>query len=174
MSRKINRIVWHCSATSQMATPEAIATFWKTPKGPRGARYIPGVQGGRGWRHPGYAAIITPDGDYHMYCGMNQVTNGARGWNADSLHLCYIGGRDGDDRTDAQKRTMAQLTIQLTKPSRLGAIPVVGHRDLSPDRNGDGIITPGEWTKRCPSFSVKQWLHEIGHGHLWPAYLSER
>ena len=29
---------------------------------------------------------------------------------------------------------------------------IVGHRDLSPDLNGDGIIQPNEWTKLCPSF----------------------
>jgi hypothetical protein len=32
----------------------------------------------------------------------------------------------------------------------------VGHRDLSPDLNGDGIIQPGEWTKMCPCYDVKR------------------
>jgi N-acetyl-anhydromuramyl-L-alanine amidase AmpD len=30
---------------------------------------------------------------------------------------------------------------------------VVGHRDLSPDLNGDGKITPNEWVKLCPCFN---------------------
>ena len=32
---------------------------------------------------------------------------------------------------------------------------VVGHRDLSPDRNGDGRVTPEEWIKVCPCFEAK-------------------
>ena len=38
-----------------------------------------------------------------------------------------------------------------------GPLDVCGHRDLSPDRNGDGIITPNEWVKACPGFDVRPW-----------------
>ena len=31
---------------------------------------------------------------------------------------------------------------------------VVGHRDLSPDLNGNGEVEPMEWTKQCPCFDV--------------------
>jgi hypothetical protein len=31
----------------------------------------------------------------------------------------------------------------------------VGHRDLSPDLNGDGVISPEKWLKACPCFDVK-------------------
>jgi len=37
---------------------------------------------------------------------------------------------------------------------------VVGHRDLSPDLNGDGVITSEEWLKYCPCFDVREWLNE--------------
>ncbi len=37
-------------------------------------------------------------------------------------------------------------------------VPVVGHRDLSPDLNGDGTVEPSEWTKTCPGFTVADWL----------------
>ena len=30
-----------------------------------------------------------------------------------------------------------------------------GHRDLSPDSNGNGEIEPEEWIKQCPCFEVK-------------------
>ena len=30
------------------------------------------------------------------------------------------------------------------------------HRDLSPDRNGNGEIEPEEWIKACPCFEVKE------------------
>jgi N-acetylmuramoyl-L-alanine amidase len=32
---------------------------------------------------------------------------------------------------------------------------VVGHRDLSPDKNYNGIVDPWERTKECPCFEVK-------------------
>jgi N-acetylmuramoyl-L-alanine amidase len=36
---------------------------------------------------------------------------------------------------------------------------IVGHRDLSPDLNHDGVIESREWIKQCPSFDVAAWLH---------------
>ena len=32
---------------------------------------------------------------------------------------------------------------------------VLGHRDTSPDLDGDGIVEPEEWTKMCPCFDVR-------------------
>ncbi|GAF75520.1 unnamed protein product, partial [marine sediment metagenome] len=34
----------------------------------------------------------------------------------------------------------------------------VGHRDLSVDLNGDGVISKNEWMKQCPCFDVKTQL----------------
>jgi hypothetical protein len=34
-------------------------------------------------------------------------------------------------------------------------VDVLGHRDASPDKNGDGVITKNEWVKSCPCFSVR-------------------
>jgi N-acetylmuramoyl-L-alanine amidase len=35
---------------------------------------------------------------------------------------------------------------------------VCGHRDLSPDLNGNGRIEPHEWMKECPCYSVNDEL----------------
>lgn len=32
---------------------------------------------------------------------------------------------------------------------------MVGHRDLSPDLNGDGVVRENEWVKACPCFDAK-------------------
>ncbi|MBP0439454.1 peptidoglycan-binding domain-containing protein [Tianweitania sediminis] len=37
-----------------------------------------------------------------------------------------------------------------------------GHRDLSPDRNGNGIIEPFEHLKACPVFDVIPWAESKG------------
>ncbi|MCT8703246.1 N-acetylmuramoyl-L-alanine amidase, partial [Glaesserella parasuis] len=47
---------------------------------------------------------------------------------------------------------------------------IYGHRDLSPDRNGDGTIAPNEWVKDCPCFDVWEWLDSeeiVNVGHLY-------
>jgi N-acetylmuramoyl-L-alanine amidase len=45
---------------------------------------------------------------------------------------------------------------------------ILGHRDLSPDKNGDGVIERSEWVKHCPSFDVREWLKnytpDLGQG----------
>ena len=39
-----------------------------------------------------------------------------------------------------------------------------GHRDLSPDRNGNGEIEPEEWMKACPCFDAEQEFKEFAAG----------
>ena len=34
---------------------------------------------------------------------------------------------------------------------------VQGHRDFSPDLDGDGIVEQHEWLKDCPCFDVRAW-----------------
>lgn len=58
-----------------------------------------------------------------------------------------------DTRTKAQKKALAELVSHL-----LALYPkakVSGHRDYSRDLNHDGVISPKEWIKSCPSFEVK-------------------
>ena len=84
-----------------------------------------------------------------------------RGFDGTGYHF-YI-RRDGrilttrspeDTRTEWQRHSLRVLvrTLLLDYP---GA-QVVGHRDLSPDLNGNGEVEPMEWTKQCPCFEVKR------------------
>jgi N-acetyl-anhydromuramyl-L-alanine amidase AmpD len=142
--RPIQQIIIHCTATSQNATVEQIKTYWKNVLG---------------WSQVGYHYIIGINGERHILAHLSQVTNGVRGYNWNSVHISYIGGKGGvDDRTEAQKQEMLNLIKELRSDSILGAVPVFGHRDLSPDANGDGIINKHDWIKLCPSFDVKSWL----------------
>lgn len=79
-------------------------------------------------------------------------------YNFNSIGICYEGGLDKngkakDTRTDAQKKAIRELVQDIC--SRYTIIDVLGHRDTSPDKNGDGIITPNEYMKECPCFNVK-------------------
>jgi hypothetical protein len=165
--RPIQQIILHTTATSQSATVESIKTFWATPKRNKvtGEKepYIPNLQGGCGWSTPiGYHYIIGVNGERHILAHLSQVVNGVRGYNWNSCHISYIGGRNGDDRTPAQKAETKKLIQELRSDKILGPIPVIGHRDTYGDANRDGVIDSRDWKKTCPSFSVSDWLVEDG------------
>ena len=63
-------------------------------------------------------------------------------------------GRPKDTRTEWQKHSMRVLVRVLLKEYPRSR--VCGHRDLSPDLNGNGEIEPEEWIKACPCFEVKE------------------
>ena len=55
-------------------------------------------------------------------------------------------------------RPDSEALIRLVEDLRLvypDIRQVIGHRDTSPDRNGDGIISPNEFIKMCPCFDVR-------------------
>lgn len=103
----------------------------------------------------GYHKIIDADGKVTELAKPSEITNGVAGHNSKSYHICYKGGQDGkDNRTCYQKEAL----LKEIKAARLlfPKAKIVGHRDLSPDLNGDGIIHKSEWTKECPSFNAIQ------------------
>ena len=86
----------------------------------------------------------------------------ARGYNERSIGIAYEGGLDeqgrpADTRTELQKRSL-RILVRVLKADFPGITQVVGHRDLSPDLDGDGVVEPDEWTKACPCFDVKKEL----------------
>lgn len=113
----------------------------------------------RGFAMIGYNYVIDLDGTVEIGRPLTMVGAHCKGWNDRSIGICYVGGLDKngnpkDTRTPAQKEAMNRLVYNL-----LEAYPtitqILGHRDTSPDLNGDGQITPNEWIKACPCFDVK-------------------
>ena len=81
------------------------------------------------------------------------------GFNANSVGICYEGGmttdgKPADTRTVQQKESILRLIKELLV--LYPGTKVLGHRDLSPDLNHDGIIEPNEWMKTCPCFDAKK------------------
>lgn len=82
-----------------------------------------------------------------------------RGHNKYSIGICYEGGLDArgnpkDTRTPEQRSALHLLVYQLLQQFRNAR--VCGHRDLSPDLDGDGTVEPWEWVKQCPCFEVSK------------------
>lgn len=116
----------------------------------------------RGFTAVGYHYVIRRDGTVEKGRPDNIPGAHASGFNLRGLGICMVGGLDAklkpqDNFTPEQYASLKRLVLAL-----LVKFPhitkVVGHRDLSPDLNHDGIISSTEWMKVCPCFEVKDWL----------------
>lgn len=159
----IDTLVIHCSATpnGRAHTIEDIDRW----------------HGERGWRrdlslapkwqpqlkHVGYHFVVELDGSLRAGRPFHETGAHAFGHNLNSIGICMIGT---DQYSPAQWATLYAVVQLLTHPNNhlngLQITQVVGHRDLSPDTNGDGEIQPFEWLKTCPGFSVSDWLTSGG------------
>jgi len=73
--------------------------------------------------------------------------------NTSGIGICLVGT---DRFTSAQWQRLAKVVTALQR--QFPAIEIKGHRDLSPDLNGNGVIEKNEWLKTCPGFDVQSWL----------------
>lgn len=139
--RTILRIFVHCTASSQRATPEDLMAEFRK----------------KGWKRPGYHYVVDAQGHTHHLLPDDYVANGVYGYNAKSLHVAYIGGIDAhgrpvDNRTPEQRHALSALLSSLHRLHPKAVI--LGHRDISPDRNHNGIVDPWERIKECPCFDA--------------------
>ena len=142
--RTINLIVIHCSATRE----DKDFTEYDLDVCHRR----------RGFNGAGYHFYIRKNGDIKSTRPIEKVGAHAKGFNRESIGICYEGGLDAhgcpaDTRTSEQRAALRLLVHQLLET--FPGSRVCGHRDLSPDRNGNGEIEPEEWIKACPCFEVK-------------------
>ncbi|GHD63799.1 N-acetylmuramoyl-L-alanine amidase [Jeongeupia chitinilytica] len=160
MSRSINLIVIHCAATPngkalyKGGTRTAAATIdvWHSQRGFRRDTVA------REAFNPqlyalGYHHVIDCDGRQETGRAHSEIGAHVAGHNANSVGVCMVGT---DKFTQRQWEALHSQVRSLQ--ARYPAARIVGHRDLSPDKNGDGTIQPSEWTKTCPGFNVADWL----------------
>ena len=139
--RACHTLVWHCTATPERKEYTRAQ--------------IKAMHLVRGFTDIGYHQLIHLDGSVSPGRSEDQEGAHVSGHNRGTLGYSYVGGlRPGgvpkDTRTAAQKATMVRLTKQAI--AKYGLTLVLGHRDLSPDRDRDGIVEPFEWVKVCPCF----------------------
>lgn len=149
---KIDAIVVHCSAT------RAGQDIGKSE--------INRMHVARGFNCIGYNFVVRIDGTVET--GRSLQIDGAHcnskgfsgvSYNKHSIGICYVGGLDksgkaADTRTDAQKKALRELIAKLVKEYP-DIKEILGHRDTSPDLDGDGIVEPNEWIKMCPCFDAE-------------------
>lgn len=141
--RRIDRIFVHCTASYQLTTTEK--TLLKEFKD-------------KGWKRPGYHYVVKTDGNIILMLDEGLTANGVKDYNAHSIHVAWIGGIDAehpkgiDNRTPEQKMALFDLLTKLKM--RYPEATIMGHRDISPDVNHNGIIDPWERIKECPCFDA--------------------
>ena len=135
MTRKINLIVIHCSATrsNQRFTVEML-------KACHNARF--------NGKDIGYHYFIEKDGQVFQTRDENEIGMHARHYNAHSIGICYEGGLDekgrpADTRTPAQRAALIALlrSLKIDYPDA----EIMGHCEL------EGVH------KACPSFSCSEY-----------------
>jgi N-acetylmuramoyl-L-alanine amidase len=178
MPRTINLIVVHCSATQNgdgLFRGKHGEPGFKTP-----LDVIDEMHAARGFKRSGYTAktfnprhksvgyhyIISCNGA--LFTGRHLGEPGAHvaGHNANSIGICLTGT---SQYTAEQFWHLAALLRDLNKSTGIPLVSpkrvptglvggVCGHRDLSPDLNGDGVVQSREWIKACPGFDVAGYL----------------
>jgi len=172
MKRTINSIVIHCAATPNgkpftIADIDAMHKVRGFKRDRQAARNLnPEL------KHVGYHFVIEVDGSVRVGRGLEEIGAHVQGSNAKSIGICLIGT---DKFTQAQWMALRECLINMaskilgrtimTADSMLQSfkdvgISIKGHRDYSPDLNGNGKIERNEWTKICPGFDVSLWIRD--------------
>ncbi len=145
--RIINLLVVHCSATKASMD---IGADWINTEHVR-----------RGFLKIGYHYVIRRNGTIERGRTDPEIGAHAQGHNANSLGICMVGGLDATGQAENNFTAEQFDTLEVLLKDLLHNYPgstVLGHRDLSPDLNGDGIISPNEYRKICPCFDVRDWM----------------
>lgn len=141
--RTIDLIVVHCSATREDR--------------PFSREALEAAHRARGFSGIGYHFYVRRDGRIESCRPVEFPGAHAQGYNTRSIGICYEGGLNtrgdpADTRTEWQKHSLKVL-IKALLMDHPGS-RVCGHRDLSPDLNGNGKVDPWERLKECPCYSV--------------------
>lgn len=149
---KPTKIIIHCSATKP-------SQYWV------GVNSIRESHLARGFSDIGYHFVINRDGHWCKGRPISKQGAGVFGHNKGAIHICMVGGLDesGKPEDNFTERMYATLRYRLSDLCAVHGIKeenISGHRDYSPDSDGDGVIDESEWIKVCPCFDVSQKLQE--------------
>ena len=156
--RVINEIIIHCTATPEGkdVTVDQIR-----------AEHIRN----RGFSDIGYHYVVYRNGHAIEGRDVDKIGAHCTGHNSHSIGIAYVGGVENkpgvpyskqkpkDTRTLAQKAGLLSLLVDLRK--LYPDAKIIGHRDTSPDLNGNGTVEPSEFIKAGPCFDAKEEYRKI-------------
>lgn len=182
--RSINLVVIHCTGSPNgVFITAAQVDAWHRERGfKRDAAFAKEFR--PQLPHIGYHRLILADGSPAFGRDLDEIGAHVQGHNANSVGVCMVGTMAFFlSQWEQLRETLGILALGLAQRRKIPIDPrnypvpspraalqiyrelgvqVVGHRDLSPDLNHDGVIEPNEYIKLCPGFDVKTWLdHEM-------------
>lgn len=175
LEKSINTIVIHCAATpnGKWVTTEDIDEWHAKRNFKRDMSIAPLHE--PNLKHIGYHFVIYTNGAIGTGRPLTETGAHVEGHNQRSIGVVMAGT---DKFALSAWDTLAGNVKSLRdyfKNKYNTVLKVTGHRDLSPDRDGDGIVEEHEWLKICPGFSVPSWLtngmkplkkHILDDGHI--------
>lgn len=145
--KRTDYLVVHCTATP--------------PDRDIGADEVDAMHKALGWSGIGYHAIIRRSGFIELGRPFSVVGAHVKGYNAVSVGVALVGGvnrhNEAEDNFTLEQYDTLYLLLKVLLLVYPGAT-VLGHRDLSPDSDGDGEVEPHEWLKVCPCFNAGAWF----------------
>lgn len=158
--KNITHIAIHCTAGH--GDIASIRRFWRS----------------MGWKTDGYHLFIDYDGTITQLVPFNLPSNGVKGFNSNIINISYRGGVERtnvnkavDTRTPAQKEAIIRgikRALQWIEDTggNVQKVKIQGHRDFSPDKNGNGVIDSWERIKECPSFEAIPEYRSLVGGYI--------
>lgn len=146
----INYITVHCSATrpNQDLTADDIRR-WHVE--------------GNGWSDIGYHFVIRRAGLVENGRPISRQGAHVSGHNAGNIGICLVGGLNMESQPENNFTPEQFAALRSLISDLLLDFPdadVKGHRDWSPDLDGDGVVEEHEWLKACPCFDVRAWMED--------------
>lgn len=146
--RQIKYIAQHCSATRE-GQDVSLQDVSLQDIGRRHRQ--------RGFRKNGCQFVILLDSSFCKGRDIAGIGVHAAGSNVNSIGIRYVGGVAADAKPK-ETRTDKLKALLFFVPQQLGEqfpdAMICGHRDFSPDLNGDGSMGQWKWIKACPSFDT--------------------
>ncbi len=142
----VKYLVVHCAATP--------------PSRDLGVAEIRAMHKQRGFNDVGYHYVIRRDGRVEKGRADSVVGAHVQGFNSVSLGICMVGGinaKGWSENNFTPEQFAALRQLLMTLKAKYTTAEILGHRDLSPDKNRDGKISRNEWMKDCPCFDVRDW-----------------
>jgi N-acetylmuramoyl-L-alanine amidase len=124
----------------------------------------------KGWADIGYSLVIRRNGLLEAGRHVDDVGAHVAGHNTTSVGICLVGGlyQTGAEAVDdfdglyTKEQGSALLNALHFYKGLYPSATILGHRDLSPDKDMDGKIEQSEWLKTCPGFDVRAWCKRNG------------
>lgn len=130
-----------------------------------GRAEIAAMHKARGFADIGYNRLIRQSGKVEIGRGDDAIGAHVEGFNSIAWGIVGVGGLNAKGKPADTWNAVQLASLESELKAALKRWPsavICGHRDLSPDLDGDGVIEASEYTKQCPCRHIIPWAKAKG------------